>query len=136
MCEKLHRFNACLREDLTLTIRAFCFRLKNVFRDGRIGTSDLIENIVEGDLSAFGVTVLAGFDERHRFAEGRGINDYDLLLFWSWIEGITRHGASPLQETQDERRVAVLGCRLTVPVSLQATGELLKPTSERNTGGR
>src|SRR5262245_52938044 len=102
MCEKSHRFNACLREDLTLTIRAYCPRLKFVIRDGRIGTGDLIENIVEGDFSALRIAALAGFDERHRFAEGGGINDNHLLLFWSWIEGITRHRASPRRETRNE----------------------------------
>jgi hypothetical protein len=66
-----------------------CFQ--NVIRHARIGAGNPIEDVIERDL---GILLIAGFtrfDQPLGFAQNRGINENDDLLFWGGIEEVAWH---------------------------------------------
>jgi hypothetical protein len=50
-----------------------------------------VENIIERDLGSFHIAMLARLNEPLRLAESCGLDEYDNLLFWCWVEEVARH---------------------------------------------
>jgi hypothetical protein len=82
---QLCRFNQRLFENIPPTIRALRGLFQNVIRHTRIGTGDPVENVIEWNLSAFLIAVLARLNEPLRLAESCGLDKHDNLLFW-WVK--------------------------------------------------
>src|SRR5215831_12872129 len=62
-----------------------CPSRQNVIRHARIGSGDAVENVIEWNLSAFVIAMLARLDQPLRLAESCGLDEYDNLLFWCWV---------------------------------------------------
>jgi hypothetical protein len=85
-----------LFQNLAAAIRTLRRGFQNVIRHARIGAGDAVEDVIEGNLSGFRIAVLTGFDQLLGFAERRGIDEHDDLLFGRGIEEVARHGADSI----------------------------------------
>jgi hypothetical protein len=59
-----------------------------VIADGGTGAGYAIKDAVERDLRAYGVAVLARFDQLLGFAQSRGVNENDVLLLRTGVEEV------------------------------------------------
>ena len=55
--------------NLAATVRALCWRFQNIIPHARIGAGNAIEDVIERDLCAFCIALLAGFDKLLGFVE-------------------------------------------------------------------
>jgi len=55
--------------------------LENVICHAGIWAGNAVEDVIERDFCTVKITVLAGFDEPLGFAQRRGVDQYDVLLF-------------------------------------------------------
>src|SRR5215467_11959302 len=73
-------FNQSFFEDLPPTIRALRGFYQYVIRHARIGAGNAVENVIEWNLGAFLIAVLARLKELLRLAESSRLNEFDNLL--------------------------------------------------------
>ena len=105
------RFDQCLFEDLTPTVRALRRFFENVIGHARIGADELIEYMVERNLGVIHVAMVAGLDHTFGFTQSRDIDEDDVLFFRRWVEEIALHTMQAEQAV--DRMLAFAMQRLT-----------------------